>query len=92
MTMTRGDKLLTSLKKARALAMRSSVARTGRGLGPLAGKGEEVNPIWTKMIVDAVEKSSRTCPHCKKVALYARKQPGQFYKCKRCGHRFKEKG
>jgi ribosomal protein L37AE/L43A len=50
-----------------------------------------VNPIWTKMIVDAVEKITKTCPHCKKAATYSRKRPGQFHKCKRCGHRFKEK-
>jgi phage FluMu protein Com len=51
-----------------------------------------VNPIWTKMIVDTVEKSTKKCPHCKKVAAYAQKRPGQFHTCKRCGHRFKEKG
>ena len=55
-------------------------------------KENEVNPIWTKMIVDAVEKVTRKCPHCKKSAAYPRKQPGQFHKCQRCSHRFKEKG
>jgi transposase len=59
---------------------------------PLAYKEKEVNPIWTKMIVDAVENTTKTCPHCKKVATYTRKRPGQFHKCKSCGHRFKEKG
>lgn len=51
-----------------------------------------MNPIWTKMIVDAVEKSTKKCPHCKKVATYTRKRPGQFHQCRSCGHRFKEKG
>jgi phage FluMu protein Com len=50
-----------------------------------------VNPIFTKLIVDAVGSSMKKCPHCKKVAAYARKRPGQFHTCKRCGHRFKEK-
>jgi len=51
-----------------------------------------VSPIWTKVIADAITKSAKKCPHCKKTASYSRKQPGQFYTCKRCGHRFKEKG
>ena len=59
--------------------------------GKLAG-GEKVNPIWTKMIVDAVERATKTCTHCKRVATYPKKRPGQFYTCKHCGHRFKEKG
>lgn len=51
-----------------------------------------MNPIWTKLIVDAVGNSMKKCPHCKKAAAYSRKRPGQFHTCKRCGHRFKEKG
>jgi phage FluMu protein Com len=51
-----------------------------------------VNPIWSKMIVDVVESITRKCPHCKKVGTYTQKRPGQFHICKRCGHRFKEKG
>jgi len=51
-----------------------------------------VNPIWTKVIVDAVTNTMKKCPHCKKTAAYPRKQVGHFYTCKRCGHRFKEKG
>jgi len=51
-----------------------------------------VNPIWTKVIVDAVTNAMKKCPHCKKTAAYQRKQAGHFYTCKRCGHRFKEKG
>jgi len=50
-----------------------------------------VNPIWTKMIVDAVGSTLKTCPHCKKTKPYSKKKNGQFYKCKSCGHRFKEK-
>jgi DNA-directed RNA polymerase subunit M/transcription elongation factor TFIIS len=52
----------------------------------------KVNPIWTKVIVDAVRNTMKKCPHCKKKAAYAQKQPGHFYTCKACGHRFKEKG
>lgn len=55
-------------------------------------KESEVNPIWTPVIFDAVKSSRKKCPHCKKVAAYPRKRVGQFHKCKRCGHRFKEKG
>jgi ribosomal protein L37AE/L43A len=51
----------------------------------------EVSPIWTKIIVDAVAKALKKCPHCKKKSAYPEKQAGQFYKCKHCGHRFKEK-
>lgn len=58
----------------------------------LAGRETIVNPIWTKVIIDTVGRSTRKCPHCKKVAAYPRKRPGQFHKCKLCGHRFKEKG
>ena len=54
-------------------------------------KEVEVNPLWTKVIVDTVNSSMKTCPQCKKVAAYPRKRAGQVYKCKRCGHRFKEK-
>ena len=65
-------------------------ARSPKGSQP---RGVNVNPIWTKVIVDAVRDSmTKKCPHCKKAASYPRKQPGQFYNCKRCGHRFKEKG
>jgi ribosomal protein L37AE/L43A len=51
-----------------------------------------VNPIWTKIIVDAVAAAMKECPICKKKGAYPRKQAGHFYTCKRCGHRFKEKG
>ena len=90
--MTREGKLLTLVKKARTLAIRSNVREPARSPGLLAREEKAVNPIFTKMIVDAVENSTKTCPHCKRVATYARKQPGQFYTCKHCGHRFKEKG
>jgi ribosomal protein L37AE/L43A len=50
-----------------------------------------VTPIWTKLIVDAVKKSVKTCPHCQRKGTYERKRPGQFHKCRHCGHRFKEK-
>lgn len=44
------------------------------------------------MINNAVKEVTRVCTSCGKAATYARKQPGQFYKCQHCGHRFKEKG
>jgi ribosomal protein L37AE/L43A len=50
-----------------------------------------VNPIWTKTIVDAVKRAMKTCSHCKRSAAYAKKSAGQFYTCKHCGHKFKEK-
>jgi len=70
------------------------VTRTNRlGAYGLLAERINVNPLWTKVIVDAVRNSmKKKCPHCKKTASYPRKQPGQFYNCKRCGHRFKEKG
>ena len=51
-----------------------------------------MNPIWTHMIDKAVKEVTKACNSCGKTATYARKQPGQFYTCKHCGHRFKEKG
>ena len=51
-----------------------------------------MNPIWTKVILDAVMYSMKHCPRCRKATAYPRKGVGQFYKCKHCGHRFKEKG
>jgi len=52
-----------------------------------------MTPILTKAIVDGVARAMRKkCPHCKKSATYPRKRAGQFYQCKQCGHRFKEKG
>jgi len=51
-----------------------------------------VNPIWAKTIVDAVRRTMKTCTHCRKTSSYPQKRPGQFYTCKHCGHRFKEKG
>jgi hypothetical protein len=57
----------------------------------LLAQGDDVTPIWTKLIVDAALKIRKTCTHCKRSATYQRKKPGQFYKCRHCGHRFKEK-
>ena len=51
-----------------------------------------MNPIWTQMISKAVREATRVCSAYGKVGTYTRKKPGQFYKCKHCGHRFKEKG
>jgi DNA-directed RNA polymerase subunit M/transcription elongation factor TFIIS len=66
--------------------------RAGRDLWPRPATEAKVNPIWAKVIVDAVRNTIKKCPHCKKKASYAKKQPGHFYTCKGCGHRFKEKG
>jgi transposase-like protein len=51
-----------------------------------------MNPIWTQMIYESVRDVMKICPHCKKADAYSQKRLGQFYKCKQCGHRFKEKG
>ena len=51
-----------------------------------------MNPIWIQQIADAVVNVTRRCTHCGKTSKYQRKSAGQFYKCRRCGHRFKEKG
>jgi predicted RNA-binding Zn-ribbon protein involved in translation (DUF1610 family) len=51
-----------------------------------------MNPIWTPMIHQAVKKVTKTCPHCRRTSVYSQKKTGQFYKCRKCGHRFKEKG
>jgi hypothetical protein len=51
-----------------------------------------MNPIFSKVIFDTVRKITRLCSHCHKTAAYKPKRYGQFYKCKHCGHRFKEKG
>jgi len=51
-----------------------------------------MNPQWTQIIHATVTRLSKKCPHCNRVAVYAQKRPGQFYTCKKCGHRFKEKG
>lgn len=50
-----------------------------------------MNPIWHQMIYKAVKDVMRVCTNCKKAAAYPQKKAGQFYKCKFCGHRFKEK-
>lgn len=50
------------------------------------------NPIWTQIIYRTVKNAMKKCPHCGKAAAYPQKRRGQFYTCKRCGHRFKEKG
>jgi hypothetical protein len=51
-----------------------------------------MNPIWTQMIYKAVKDAMKVCTNCKKAAAYPQKRPGQYYKCRFCGHRFKEKG
>lgn len=43
------------------------------------------------MIYKAVKDVMKVCTHCKKVAGYKPKKPGQYYKCHFCGRRFKEK-
>ena len=50
-----------------------------------------MNLIWTLMIAKAVKEARRVCTGCQKPSTYVRKQAGQFYTCKHCGHRFKEK-
>ncbi|MBL8167879.1 MAG: hypothetical protein JNJ50_06985 [Acidobacteria bacterium] len=50
-----------------------------------------MNPHWINLIYQAVKKSVKRCPHCGKRGTYAKKRPGQFYICKHCRHRFKER-
>ena len=51
-----------------------------------------MNPVFAQVVYDTVKRLSKKCTHCKKVGTYPKKQLGQFYQCKTCGHRFKEKG
>lgn len=50
------------------------------------------NPLWVASIAATLKKLSKKCPHCGRRASYPRKEQGQFYTCKHCGHRFKEYG
>jgi DNA-directed RNA polymerase subunit RPC12/RpoP len=50
-----------------------------------------MNPIWTHFINDATRQIKRVCSHCRRAGKYTQKRPGQFYKCRYCGHRFQEK-
>jgi len=50
-----------------------------------------MNPHWIQIISATVKKASKRCPHCGKSAVYALKKKGQFYTCKKCWHRFKER-
>jgi DNA-directed RNA polymerase subunit RPC12/RpoP len=52
----------------------------------------KVNPIWTQMIYNSVKDAMKICTHCKRASVYQLKRPGQYYKCRYCGHKFKEKG
>jgi DNA-directed RNA polymerase subunit RPC12/RpoP len=63
----------------------------GRRLPSTAGE-IKVNPIWTQMIYNAVKEAMKICTHCRKASVYQLKRPGQYYKCRYCGHKFKEKG
>ena len=59
---------------------------------PVNREETDMNPIWQQMIYKAVKDVMKVCTHCKKAAAYRPKEKGQFYKCKFCGHKFKEKG
>jgi predicted RNA-binding Zn-ribbon protein involved in translation (DUF1610 family) len=50
-----------------------------------------MNPHWTQIIFQTTKKAARECAHCGKSAVYPQKKKGQFYTCKKCGHRFKER-
>ncbi len=50
-----------------------------------------MNPHWVQTIYQTIKKATKKCPHCGKTAVYEQKNAGQFYTCKRCGHRFKER-
>ena len=62
------------------------------GATRLPSKEVAMNPIWMQMIGKAVKEATRVCSACGKAGTYTRKKAGQFYKCKHCGHKFKEKG
>ena len=49
------------------------------------------NPIWTSVIAATIQKLSKKCTHCGRSAAYPKKEAGQYYTCKHCSHRFKEK-
>jgi len=51
-----------------------------------------MNPIWTQVAYNTIKNAMKRCPHCKKNGAYPQKKAGQFYTCKHCHHRFKEKG
>lgn len=51
-----------------------------------------MNPHWVQIIHQTVKKAAKKCTHCGKIGSYAKKRKGEFYLCKHCGHRFKEKG
>jgi ribosomal protein L37AE/L43A len=51
-----------------------------------------MNPMWTQVIHDTIERLTKKCPHCKRAATYPKKEVGRFYTCKHCKHRFREKG
>ena len=70
----------------------SHVTQATGGAARLPLRKVAMNPIWTQMINKAVKGATRVCSACGKSAAYTRKKAGQFYKCKYCGHRFKEKG
>ena len=50
-----------------------------------------VNPLWIAMVSASMQKLTKICPHCRKRGVYPKKAAGQFYTCKHCHHRFKEK-
>jgi hypothetical protein len=50
------------------------------------------NPLWVSIVAATAQQLTKKCPHCGKQGVYPAKQAGQFYTCKFCGHRFKEKG
>jgi hypothetical protein len=50
------------------------------------------NPLWVSIVSATAHKLTKKCPHCSRQGVYPAKQAGQFYLCKFCGHKFKEKG
>ncbi len=50
-----------------------------------------MNPHWTQLVHHTLKRLTRVCPHCGRKAVYEGKKTGQFYTCKKCGHRFMEK-
>jgi transposase-like protein len=50
-----------------------------------------MNPIWITSIIASFKRVKRKCPLCGRTDVYFQKKVGQFYACKHCGEKFKEK-
>jgi transposase-like protein len=51
-----------------------------------------MNPYNVAVAINTIKEAMKQCPHCGRSNVYEKKKPGQFYQCKNCLHRFKERG